>query len=301
MNMKQLKYVLVLADEGSFAKAADALGISQPSLSQYVKKIEQQVGQELFDRSGGDVRLTDAGRVYADAGKRILEIERQMQNSFSDIAGYRTGSVVVGTSPYRSAGMMPRIVRRFQEIFPGMQVVIEEMTSAELAEAAGRGRFDLCLTVSPANGKLFSWEKVADEELVLAVPASFPILQSEEVPGRRYPVIDASQIDGCSFIMITEAQVMQKTLENICYDYEISVRRAAVVKSLEAEIAMVREGVGMALVPTGIEAFCSGDEVRYYSFRQNLPRREVIAMWRKDKVLNRAARALLDVMKELSD
>ena len=73
MNTKQLKYVIVLAREGSFSKAAESLGITQPSLSQYVKKIEKEIGLELFDRTGGNLRLTDAGRVYIDAGQKILE------------------------------------------------------------------------------------------------------------------------------------------------------------------------------------------------------------------------------------
>lgn len=63
MNHKQFNYVLTLAKEGSFSKAADVLNISQPSLSQYIKKIEQQIGLELFDRANGEIRLTDAGRV----------------------------------------------------------------------------------------------------------------------------------------------------------------------------------------------------------------------------------------------
>ena len=69
MNTKQLQYVLTLAHEGSFSKAATALNITQPSLSQYIKKIEKEVGLELFDRTNGDVQITDAGRVYLNAGR----------------------------------------------------------------------------------------------------------------------------------------------------------------------------------------------------------------------------------------
>lgn len=296
MNTKQLEYVLVLADKGSFARAADTLGISQPSLSQYVKKIEKQVGMELFDRTGGEVRLTDAGRVYVEAGKKILDLEHQMQNQFSDIALHKTGSVIVGTSPYRSAAMMPRIVKEYQSIHPGMHVIVEEMTSLELTAAAEHGKFDLCLTLLPVDERIFTWEKVAEEELILAVPSSFNTLQSEVVPGRKYPAIDAEQIDGSKFIMITESQVMQRTLDNLCSDFDISIGKAAVVKSLQAQIAMVRAGVGMAIVPTGIETFCSNNEITFYSFKQDLPKREVVAMWRKDRTLSQATRTLLDIM-----
>jgi len=118
MNTKQLQYVQVLSQEGSFGRAAERLGISQPSLSQYIKKIEQQIGISLFDRTGNEVRLTDAGRIYVETGKQILDLERRMQNSFSDLGCNAAGSVIIGTSPYRSVCMMPPAVRRFQQIFP---------------------------------------------------------------------------------------------------------------------------------------------------------------------------------------
>ena len=71
MNTKQFQYVLTLAREGSFSKAADTLNITQPSLSQYIKKIEREVGITLFDRTNGDVRITDAGRVYIETARQI--------------------------------------------------------------------------------------------------------------------------------------------------------------------------------------------------------------------------------------
>lgn len=69
MNTKQFKQALVLAHEGSFSKSADVLNITQPSLSQYIKKIEKEIGLELFDRTNGDVQTTDAGHVYINAGR----------------------------------------------------------------------------------------------------------------------------------------------------------------------------------------------------------------------------------------
>jgi DNA-binding transcriptional LysR family regulator len=73
-----------------------------------------------------------------------------------------------------------------------------------------------------------------------------------------------------------------------------------VVKSLEAQIAMVRAGVGMALLPSGIERFCSPNEVTYYSFKQDLPKRDVVVMWQRDRQLNQVTRDLIDMMKNIS-
>lgn len=296
MNTKQFQYVLTLAREGSFSRAADLLNITQPSLSQYIKKIEKEIGSELFDRTNGEVRITDAGRVYIDAGRKILDIEHQMENSLTDIAACKTGSLIIGAAPYRAAGMMPVIAKTFQRRYPGMCLVVREGTTAELAEGMAHGEYDLTLTLLPVDERLFSWEKVAEEELILAVPVSHAPFPTVSLPERRYPAVDAKTIDGQNFVMLTDVQFMQKQLENLSVDYRLAVRPAAVVKSLEAQIQMVKAGVGMALVPSGIERFCKSGEVTFYSFTDSLPKREIVVMWRKDRKLSKVAEELKEVI-----
>ncbi len=296
MNAKQYKYVITLAHEGSFSKAADTLNISQPSLSQYIKKIEQEIGLELFDRTGGDVKITDAGRIYVEAGQRILDIEHQMENAFTDLTESKTGSLIIGAAPYRAASMMPLIAKRFRSLHPGMHLIVREGTTAELVEGMEHGEYDLALTLLPIDRRLFRYEKVVEEELILAVPASFPPLSAVPLPSRRFPAVDATVLDGQSLVMLTDAQFMQKQLENLRIDYQLSLRPAAIVKSLEAQIEFVKAGVGMALMPSGIERFCKDDTVRFYSFTEDLPKREVVVMWKKDRKLSGAAEELKEVI-----
>lgn len=296
MNTKQFQYVLTLAREGSFSKAADTLNITQPSLSQYIKKIECEIGLELFDRANGDVRLTDAGRVYLDAGRRILDIEHQMENSFNDLAAHKTGSLIIGTAPYRAASMLPTISRSFQSLHPGMHLIVREGTTAELVEGMEHGEYDLALTLLPIDERLFTWEKVMEEKLVLAVPKNFSSIPATLIPDHKFPAIKAEDLDRKPLIMLTETQYMQKQLSNLVIDYKIKPTIAAVVKSLEAQIEFVKAGVGMAVVPSGIERFCKPEEVTFYSFIPSLPKREVIVMWRKDRKLSKVAKDLVSVI-----
>ena len=296
MNAKQFKYVLALAREGSFSKAADVLNITQPSLSQYIKKVENEVGMELFDRTNGEVRITDAGRVYIDAGQRILDIEHQMENAFVDIATHKAGTIIIGAAPYRAASMMPIIASTFQKTHPGICLVIREGTTAELVEGMEHGEYDLALTLLPVDKRLFNYEKVMEEELILVAPSSQPLLPSRRLKGRKYPAVDAEVLNDKSLVMLTETQFMQKQLENLRIDYKLSFRPAAVVKSLEAQLEMVKAGVGMALMPSGIERFCRDESVTFYSFTPDLSRREVVVMWRKDRKLSKIAGDLKDVI-----
>ena len=144
MNLKQYQYVIILAEEGSFSKAADKLHIAQPSLSQYIKKIETQVGFELFNRSNNEVELTEAGRIFLQAAQAILNQEKQMRSQLADLADNHIGHLVVGIAPTRCQYLMPEIVRRFKAVFPGMHIVVEERFMKELMEDAERGVFQPC-------------------------------------------------------------------------------------------------------------------------------------------------------------
>ncbi len=149
MNMKQLKYVDVLSRCSNFTRAAEELGISQPSLSQYVKKIEQQLGTQLFVRTGQEVRLTDAGYTYLQIGRQMLQLENEMNNRLSDIANDQTGTITIGIAPYRCAGMMPKAIRQFREKFPGISIRLSEQITSELKDSAERGKLDLERQITP--------------------------------------------------------------------------------------------------------------------------------------------------------
>lgn len=294
MNAKQYKYVLTLAQEGSFSKAADVLNITQPSLSQYIKKIEKQIGLELFDRTNGDLRLTDAGRVYVETARKVLDLEHQMDGKLTDLRSYKAGSIIIGAAPYRAASMLPIIASSFQKLYPGMHLAVIEGTTSELADGMEHGEYDLCLTMLPVDSGLFSYEKVLEEELVLAVPASYQTLPC--IPGSKRECVDIEALNNKRLVMLTNGQFMQNQLNSLILSHHLNVTPAAVVKSLEAQIEFVKAGIGMALMPSGIERFCSHHEVKLYSFVQKLPSREVIVMWRKDRKLSKIAEELKNVI-----
>lgn len=306
MNLKQLKYVIVLANERSFSKAADVLNISQPSLSQYIKKIEKQIGLELFERTNGHVRLTDAGKIYLDTGKRILDLEHQMQSQLSELSEYKTGTIIVGTTPFRSVTMMPRVVAEFKKLYPGIQVVVDERGNQEISEAVERGEFDVCVATLPINERICNYDIVLEEEIFVAVPRGSELDRKLDekaisMKERKHRAVDVHLLNYEPFVMVTETQIMQRKLQDLCMDYNLELKVAAVVKSLEAQGAMVREGVGAALVPTGVEKFEDKDGgVSYYSLIQEIPRRTVVAMYHKEKVLSKVMKDFITVIQNIS-
>lgn len=301
MNMKQLRYVLVLAREGSFSRAAETLGISQPSLSQYIKKIEKEQGVQLFDRSGGNVRVTDAGSVYIDVGRKILDLEQQMERKFEDLSAFRSGSIVVGVSPHRCVHMMPEVVKRFQARYPGMRLVLEERAGSSLLDDAEHGQFDLCIANLPVDESVFRYRLMMEEEVLLAVGNALPLCRKLErdavtLDGRKYPAVDYRALAGEPFITLAETQPTQKSLDRICAAAGFTVESAVECRTIETQFAMVRAGIGAALIPSGISRFSSAENVAFFSFIQPIPYRDMAVVCRKDKYLSKAVRELIDIL-----
>ena len=286
MNVKQLKYVFVLAEEGSFSRAADALGISQPSLSQYIKRVEKEVGMELFDRSGGEVRLTDAGRAYIEIGRKMQDLEHQLEEQMADLAAYRTGTLAVGISAHRAVALMPSVVKAFKVLYPGICLQIVERRRQDLLEAAEHGEFDLVITTLPVNETLFSAETVFVEENVVAVP-EYVQLPAAAVTGRKFPVISVAVLNGLSFAMLNEDHLMQRELDALVQNHDLHLEKTVECTSIEALVEMVREGIGAGFIPACLAK--PGRGMNFYSIQEAVPRREIVVMCRKEQYLSKAA------------
>ena len=304
MNLKQLRYVLILAQERSFSKAAGSLNISQPSLSQYIKKIENELGVLLFDRSGGDVRITDAGQVYIEVGRKILDLEKQMGKQFEDLSSFKMGGIVIGVSPHRCIHLMPEIVKRFRTRYPGMHLVIEERAGNSLLEDAEYGAFDLCIATLPVDEKIFAHMLMQREEFLLAVNTETGLYEklrqsAEKIDGRKYPAIDCAELSGEAFVMLSDNQAMQKHLTKICNKIGICLKKVVECRTIETQFAMVRAGIGAALVPSGISEFSSAEKVAFFSFIQQIPYRDIAVIYRKEQYLSQAVKDLIDIMVHL--
>lgn len=298
MNTKQLKYARVLAKAGSFSKAANELNISQPSLSQYIKKIETDAGVTLFERTGGYVKLTDAGRVYIEAGEKILSVEKGMESAFLDVKEYKTGSLTVGMSHFRTSEMLVALSRDFKSKYPGICLVVEEDVLGEILDCAERGVYDIAIAPAPIDENVFRAEKVMEEELVLAVPKSLSNrFNPKIIEGKKYPAVDLVELQNAPFIMGESAQAVQSAFNSLLKKYGVSVDAQIVIKRLEMQLELAKQGLGIALIPTGIKRE-NDEKVVYYSLIQDLPKREIMAIYKKDAHLSCVGRYFIDLMKQ---
>ena len=131
------KYVYEVYKERSFTKAAQNLYISQPSLSARIKKIEEIIGEPLFDRSTTPLQLTEVGKVYIEAAEEITQIEQRVENYINDLAGLKTGNLAVGASTLFAAYVVPSLITKFNQKFPDVHIQLIEGNTAELEEMLG--------------------------------------------------------------------------------------------------------------------------------------------------------------------
>ena len=190
MHSQAFRYLTAILEAGSISRAAAALEISQPSLSQYVQRLEKDVGAELFDRSTRPLSLTESGRIFYDAEKRVAQIREDCRRAVLDINGGERGRVVIGASEYREIFFLTEVLPVFRAAHPGIEIALEEGTTRELEEFVWSGKTDLSLVIAPLAQPGLESIEICEERLLLgglpaATAASRISAFSFQTPSRR--------------------------------------------------------------------------------------------------------------------
>ena len=287
----------------SFSRTAEKLNISQPSLSQYIRKIEKELGEELFIRNGSRVKLTGAGKIYIDIGQKMLDLEKEMYSRLTDLRENKTGEIVIGVAPFRSACIMPKAIKEFHRVYPEISIVLDEKVSDELKANAEQGEYDLCISTLPIKESMFDYEHMMDEEIVIAVPKDHPSnvvfkASAEKVNGRACPVIDIKLLNNENFIMLGENQRVQKIFTETCSLNDVSIFKSVECINLEAAHSMVNEGVGLTAIPSSFVKYTDyTGRVDYYSVKQMDAVGDIIVFYNKNMYLSEPMKEMIRILK----
>lgn len=313
MNSQQRKYVLTLVKEGSFSKAAEKLYITQPSFSQYIGKVERELGVKLFERGTHPLKLTQAGRVYVEAAEQMEQIEADMKGRLEELEHLEMGTLTLGATPFRMAYLLPRSIAEYQKLYPGIQVNFVEEDTRELANLLRKGTIDLYIGGEDKGLEEFRAEALGDEQFYLAVPEKTVLperigsqtLTVEDICSRNKRFLFAQQIDFTAFsaLPLIVAQEGEYGLHQIkkywrdAWDFQ---GKMISVKTLDTAFAFVNHGIGTAIIPEKMICFGNFREHPYY-FR--LPEKTIPARiqiyTRKNSYLSVAAQRYCQLLKEL--
>src|SRR5690349_19540223 len=174
MQLQQLRYFVAVAAVRHFTQAADRVGVTQPSLSKQIHSLEAELGTPLFERS--DASLTAAGEALLPLAQRILADVDAAHREVQHVIGLQRGRVRLGATPSLCVSLVPGLLRRFRDAYPGVDLRLEESGSQDLVRDLGRGELDLALVVVPAYGVEagLHTEPLLRENLVVASVAALP-------------------------------------------------------------------------------------------------------------------------------
>ena len=223
------KYVYEVYKERSFTKAAQNLYISQPSLSARIKKIEEIIGEPLFDRSTTPLQLTEVGKVYIEAAEEITQIEQRVENYINDLAGLKTGNLAVGASTLFAAYVVPSLITQFNQKFPDVHIQLIEGNTAELEEMLGSNTLDFVIDNYHYDSILYNKELYCEENILLAVPKHFAVneelgmyqlsyknIKNKNYLNQKYPAVPLGRFADLPFIMLTQGNDTRTRGDRLC-------------------------------------------------------------------------------------
>jgi len=178
MSDKELLYIITIAKEGSVSKAAKKLYVAQPSLSQALKRIEQELNTKLFIRASKGLKLSVSGEYYYKYAKQILKLYEEMKLEIADIEKLQSGSINLGTTNHLSLVLLPEIISKFSKIYPNININITENPSKQLFTDLEQGNISFAimhLLSEDKDDKRFSYEILSKEDFLILVSDKNPI------------------------------------------------------------------------------------------------------------------------------
>ena len=172
MQLRDIQYVVTIADMQSFSKAAEALYISQPALSQCIKRLEADLGVALFARKRKHVLLTRAGELFLQDARQILQLSSHITSQMENLHVLKQGKLHIGMTPLFGRFYFAQSYNAFHTLYPNIEITVHEATSISLEHLLAAGKIDIALMPLPLADKTFEYEEMVSEETFLAVSST---------------------------------------------------------------------------------------------------------------------------------
>lgn len=304
--------IFLISQYGSFSKAAEQLGITQPALSLRVKKMEKELGGRIFNRTS-DKSLTKEGEIIVEYIKKRKQLDLELQNHLNDLRQNLCGSLVIGSTHGFALGYLPYYVQRYRQQYPNVDINLIEGTMPEIERKAKDGEIDIFVTGVEFENSDFEKEYLFKEDIFLCVPPCFEdvimwkgkfitkdLLQMCEMgETESLPRTDLAQLLDETFILLPEEYNVGRVARNVLGTIEGERKLHTIVTNqMTTGVALSQRGLGVS--------FVTEDYVRYVDFAkfplllkpdvQN-SNRKVYTAYAKQRYLSNAACAFLNILK----
>jgi len=291
MTLTELKYIVALARERHFGRAAEACFVSQPTLSVAIKKLEDELGVQLFERGGGEITVTPVGEQIVEQAQHVLEQSNAIREIAAQgrdpLAGPLRVGVIYTIGPY----LLPHLVKRMIEDAPQMPLLLQENFTTKLLELLRQGDIDVAILADPFHDTGLVTQAVYDEPFIVAVPKSHPWAKRKS--------IRSEELKEQTMLLLGTGHCFRDHVLEVCPELSrFSQASAGIQKtfegsSLETIRHMVASGIGVTVLPRMARPDLSDDGLlTYLPFERPEPYRRVSLVWRKSYSRRAAIEAL---------
>jgi len=238
-----MRQMVAIAEFGHMTRAAESLGVSQPALSAAVRKLEAELGTELFHRTGHGVEPTEAGKVFVEHAQITMRASEKTREAVRSLVGLETGSIRVGAGATATGYLLPSAIHAVRDEYPGLKFSIREAGSSAVAEGVVSGELDLGIVtlpvVHPRGDELMVIREIGDE-LLLIVPGDHPL------NGRKS--FRWTDLEGESVIAFEAGSAVRGVIDAAAAMHGVGLAVVMELRSIEAIVQMVRAGIGVGFV-----------------------------------------------------
>lgn len=311
-----MEYAYAVYQEKSFTRAAERLYISQPSLSQMIKKLETQIGQPIFERCGKEITLTPVGEVYIRSVEKILQIQSEMRQEMEDIQSMRTGKITIGSTTFIASYVLPAIIKEFREKYPDIQIDLIVEQSTVLEEKLEQGIVDFIIDNAVMQKEVYTYIPCFTEQILLGVPEEMTInngleeyrISAEEICNKRcvykaMPKLCVTQLQDELFILLKHGNTMRQTASRIFQEVGIRPRVAMEFDLLMSAISYAESGFGICFLTDTVLRYGKGcRNLVFYLPSTQHNQRMLYLIHKRGRYLTTAAREFMGCLqKAVSD
>jgi len=291
MDFDQLETFLEVARHNSFSRAAEKRFRTQPAISSQIRALEEEVGARLFDRSGGKVALTGAGKVFQQYAEQALEARKFMMVTVAELERVPRGEIVVGANEGTCLHILPEVFAEFKKLYPDVAVQISRLERAKILESIIDNSVDFGVVSTPVDDKRLTVVNIHRDELVVIVPPKHPLSRL-----KRVSVAEASRFP----VLLPKVGRTRDALENLFHERGLKPKISMELDSSELLKRFVAADVGVGFIARSnvIEDVQAG-VLAAVPLADASVRRDLALVFRKDKALSRAALAFIEVAVKL--
>jgi LysR family hydrogen peroxide-inducible transcriptional activator len=287
VTLTELKYLIAVAEEQHFGRAAERSFVSQPSLSAAIKNVEQELGVRLFERSRRGIKLTDIGEEIVVQARRTLEEAARIKTLAKrgkNRVRLRLG-VIHTIAPY----LLPQLVVALRKVAPDMSLDIEENMTANLDRLLKTGELDAAILALPYEAPGIEVEALYDEEFKVVVPQKHALARRRSIP--------IGELDAADLLLLPVGHCLRDQVLGACSEFSRAPPPGRLGNSLETLRSMVASGLGITVLPaTALTARFDTPLVKVVPFAEPRPKRRVVVAWPKASGRTSSVRKLVDAI-----